>query len=275
MPEGSRPESIYKLGDPAALRTINKLLFGHPGVGKTPFWGTAEGGLIMDSDGGIESAEAFGSSCDVAPARDFKEIVDLYEFFRYGPGCKEYRWAIWDGLTLFMDRALNDEVLPDAIAKRPREGNAEFVADRGEYLVVQNRLGSMVRKFVDLPINFGASAHVMTAEDPEGNSIYVPFIPGQKGEFSSKIAGYFNIVAYMGISEGGTRRILTERSGYYFSRDRFHAVRTRMKSGELRGYLNNPTVPKVEQLVSDARRRRDGKDQGEGRQRRRRVGTRR
>lgn len=276
-----RPKSIYRLGTGESLRWINHLLFGHPGIGKTPYWGTAEKALLMDSDNGVESAEAFGSNIDVwHDVHGFKEVSEVYQYMAYGGGCDEYNWVIWDSGTLFMDRVLIDEILPDAIAKKARDGNAEFVADRGEYLVLQNRFGDYVRRFVSLPINFGMSAHVMTGEDPEGNSIYIPFLPGQKGEYSSKISGYFNLVTYYGLTpKTSTRRMLTERNGYYFSRDRFHAVRTRLKNGGSVGHLNNPTVPKVEGLIQKAReariksrqttrtrRRTNGQGQGTGQQ---------
>jgi AAA domain len=274
---GDRPKSIYRLGSGQALRWINHLVYGHPGVGKTPYWGTASKGLLMDSDSGVESAEAYGSNIEVVPnVNGFKEVSEVYQYLAYGGGCDQYDWIIWDGGTLFMDRVLVDEIMKDAAAQNPKED--EDVASQRSYLVLQNRFGDYVRRFVSLPINFGMSAHVMTAEDPEGQLMYVPFFPGKKGEYSSKISGYFNLVTYYGMTpKTGTRRFLTEKRGYYFSRDRFHAVRT-VREGKSMGYLNNPTVPKVEQLISEAKAtRRTGNGQGQGtrRQEGRRRGSRR
>lgn len=270
MPDGKRPKSIYRLGSNTALRTINWLLYGHPGVGKTPLWGTGEKVLLLDSDGGTESAEARGSRIEVIRVPGFGELSDVYQYLRYGK--HDYKWVVWDGGTLFMDRVLIDEITADAAALSPKQ--SPDVASQREYLVLQNRMGDYVRRFVDLPINFGMSAHVMTWENPEGETEYIPFLPGGQGQFSNKMSGYFNLVTYLGIKpDGTTRRLLTERKDYFFSRDRFHAVRTPMKSGKKLGYLDNPTVPKVEELITKAREQRSGKNQGSGRQGRRRAGT--
>lgn len=267
MPDGSRPKSIYTLGeDEGGLITINPLIYGYSGVGKTPLWATAgKELLLMDSDYGVESAESMGLSCDVVPVTTFKELSDVYQFLRYGT--HSYRWVAWDGLTLFMDRVLVDELVPDAHAQNPKQ--SADVASQREYLILQNRVSDYVRRFRSLPINFGISALVMTAEDPDGNLLYVPFLPGKKGEFSSKISGYMNIVGYYGITPKGTRRLLTERHGYYMARDKFHAVRTVTSKGS-KGWLDNPTIPQLEKLIDE--KRKHGKDQASGRQGSRRTG---
>lgn len=267
-----RPSSIYNAQDEGLPSTLNPLVYGYSGIGKTPMWGT--GGkelLLMDSDHGTESAVSSGSKCDIVSVPGFKELAEIYDYLRYSKDAQRlYRWVVWDGISLFMDRVLIDEVVPDAHAQNPRQ--SADVASMREYLVVQNRVSDFVRRFVSLPINFGMSALVMTAEDPEGNLIYVPMIPGKKGEFSSKICGYMNIVGYYGMTPRGTRRLLTEQTGHYYARDRFNAIKTRTKDGQLRGWLNDPTVPKLEQLVEE-KRKQNGKDQASGRQRRRRTGS--
>lgn len=264
--------SIYRLDDEGLPVTINALVYGYSGIGKTPFWGT--GGrelLLMDSDNGIESAIASKSKCEVVSVPGFKELTEVFEYLRYSDEAKKtYRWVSWDGITLFMDRVLVDELLPDAHAQNPRQ--SQDVASQREYLILQNRVSDFVRRFVALPYNFGMSALVMTAEDPEGKTIYMPFIPGKKGEFSSKICGYMNIVGYYGLTPKGTRRIVTAQTGHYYARDRFDAVKTRGSDGKLHAWLNDPTVPKIDELVE---RKRHGKDQAQGRQGSRRAVTRR
>lgn len=273
MPDGERPSSIYSLEDDDLPVWINMLIYGYSGIGKTPFWGT--GGkrlLLMDSDHGVESAIATNATCDVAPCTGFTELADLYQYVRYSAEAKSlYDWIVWDGITLFMDRVLVDEVLKDAHAQNPKQ--SEDIASQREYLIVQNRVSDYVRRFVSLPMNFGMSALVMTAENPEGEIIYQPFIPGKRGEFSSKISGYMNIVAYYGLTQGGTRRIITEQTGHYYARDRFNAIRTiSTKDGKSKGFLTNPTVPKIEQLVESKKRSNNGKDQAASRKVRRRSG---
>lgn len=240
----ARPQSIVKISEDQSLSTINFLLYGHPGIGKTVFWGTGgEGVLIMDSDsGGTSSAKVRGSKAKKMPVVDYDQLGQAYEFLRYDK--HEFTWVIWDSLTLFQDRALVDDILQDAAAANPRQ--SADVASQREYLISQNRIGTYVRLFSDLPINFGISCHVMVGEDTEGDGglVYKPAISGKKGSYSSYICGYANVVGYYGLTPKGNRRLITQRQGEFYAKDRFDALRTNDK-----GYLDNPTLPQIESLV--------------------------
>jgi len=244
----TRPASLYTLGEEDNdLQFINMIVYGYPGVGKTPFWGT--GGkrvLIMDSDKGLESAEAAGSDATAMPVVDYDSLQEAYDFVKHEAiPAGEFDWVVWDSITLFQDRALIDDVLKDAAAANPRQD--PHVASQREYLVNQNRMMEFVRMFVDLPINFGVSAHVLPDEDPEGEIIYMPDVRGKN--MPSKLTGYMNVVCYMATKEGEKPRFITEKRDHYFARDRFGALKT--TSGK--GVVIDPTVPKIEALVAKAR----------------------
>lgn len=261
---GERPASLYSLGDERP-RTINAGIYGWWGAGKTPMIGTGKGTLILDCDHGVESAEASGSQADVMSVTSYAELQAAYEYLAYGT--HEYRWVWWDSISLFMDRALIDDVLKEAHEQNPRQ--SEDVASQREYLIQQNRIGTHVRQFCALPINFGWTAHVMTTVEAEtGEVIYMPMIPGGKGEFSSKICGYMNVVAYLGRTKSGTARLITNRTDHYYARDRFGAL----NSGEGKPYINEPSVPKIEELIKRKRGLR-GQDQDRRRQGSRRAGA--
>lgn len=243
----TRPASIYSLGDSAnELKYLNMLLYGHPGSGKTVLWGTGGDGMFfMDSDIGLESAEASGNRGLGMPVRNYDDLVEAYEWVKHEAIPKgEINWVVWDSLSLFQDRALIDDVLKSAAEANPRQD--PHVASQREYLVNMNRIGEFVRMFVDLPINFGISAHVLPDTDPEDNIIYMPSIRG-KG-MPSKIAGYMNIVAYLAANDEGKRRLITDKKEHYYAKDRFHALRTNGQP-----YLDKPTIKKVEELVSTKR----------------------
>jgi hypothetical protein len=264
----TRPTSVYVLNDEEEdapdLRTINMVVYGYPGIGKTPFWGTGgERVLFMDSDKGLESAEAAGSKASAMPVIDYESLTEAYEYVKHEviPN-KLYDWVVWDSITLFQDRALIDDVLKDAAAANPRQD--PHVASQREYLVNQNRMMEFVRMFVDLDINFGVSAHVLPVEDAEGNLIYMPDVRGKN--MPSKLTGYMNVVAYMVRKEGHPFRFITEPRDHYFARDRFNALKTNGK-----GFVNEPTVPKIEALIAKARAERaSGKPAAPARPRRRR-----
>ncbi len=242
----ARPKSIVRISEDQSIATINFMLYGHPGIGKTALWGTGGKTLILDSDsGGILTARALKSQADYMPVNDYQQLAEAYEYLRYDD--HGYQWVAWDSITLFQDRALVDDILKDAAAANPRQ--SEDVASQREYLISQNRIGTYIRLFSDLPINFGVSAHVMVGEDTEGDGglIYKPAISGKKGSYSSYICGYMNVVGYYGLTPKGNRRLITERQGEFFAKDRFNALRTNGK-----GYIDNPTLPHIQRLVEES-----------------------
>lgn len=243
-----RPQSFFTpISEDASLDTINAMIYGHPGIGKTALLATGGKTMaIMDSDSkGTITAKALGSEALKREVIDYTELARAYDYIANSK-THGFTDVAWDSLTLFQDRALVDDILQDAAAQNPRQSSD--VASQREYLISQNRIGTYVRLFADLPINFWVTAHVMVGEDTEGDGglIYKPAISGKKGSYSSYICGYMNVIGYYGRTPGGTRRLLTERVDQFFAKDRFHALRTNGK-----GYIDNPTIPMITKLVRE------------------------
>lgn len=248
----ARPRSLVRLGDaPPEFHSINLGIYSHPGEGKTALWGS--GGprvLILDSDPGMgtQTCDALGQTPHVMPVTDYQELQEAYEFAKHdiAKELPEVKWVVWDSLTLFQDRTLIDELMPDAVAENPKQD--EFVPSQRQYLQNMNRIGRYTRLFVDLPINFGVSCHV-ELETVDGETLYMPQVQGKN--MPSKIAGYLNVVGYMGkaeVEEGGKKkkvqRILFMKEGKYFAKDRFNA---------LGHHVDKPTLPKLEALIQEKR----------------------
>lgn len=247
----TRPKSLVRIGsgDPS-LHTINMCIYSHPGEGKTALWGTGnERVLILDSDPGMgtQTCGSLGNTPHVIPVTEYGDVQEVYEYVKHEmpKDLPEVKWVVWDSVTLFQDRALIDEIMPDAVAENPRQ--EEFVPSRREYLMNMNRIGRYIRLFVDLPtINFGMSAHVIVETDvSDGSTVWMPAVQG-KG-MASKVAGYMNVVGYLGkaqVGEGNDKktinRLLTRRVGKFYAKDRFNA---------LGKHVDMPTLPKIEQLI--------------------------
>jgi hypothetical protein len=225
---------------------LNLGIYSWPGIGKTVFWGS--GGartIIMNSDGKgrTASAKAFGSDAKVENITDTLDVTEFYEWFR-NDGIDDYDLVVWDSLTLFQDRTLIDDVLQEAHLANP-EKQDEFVASQREYLKTQNFVARYVRQFVELPVHFGASFHVSSFEDPEGNIRYCPLMQGGKNqEFSTKIQGYFNVMGYLFVEGGdkhGQRQLRTSPSEDYAAKD---------DTNTLPAVMLDPTIPSLMDLVS-------------------------
>lgn len=242
----SRPASMVQLNvDEKQLHSINMCIYSHPGEGKTAFWGSGnETVLILDSDPGLgsQTAEALGFKCHVMPVLDYDDLDVAYQYVKNElvKDKPEVKWVVWDSITLFQDRALIDEIMPDAVAENPRQ--EEFVPSRREYLINMNKIGRYVRYFVDMPhINFGCSAHVEVTQDSDGKTLYMPQVQGKN--MTSKIAGYMNVVGYMDKAKEGDKqvqRILWLREGKFYAKDRFNA---------LGHHMDKPNLPKVQAAI--------------------------
>lgn len=229
--------------------TIKLLLFSHPGEGKTVFW--SSGGkdvLFINSDPeGTISGSAQGNRFHKVDAYDWDDMDQIYDWLK-GDKPKDFRWVVWDSLTLFQDMALIDDVLAEASATNPKQD--PDVASQREYLINMNRIGRMVRQLSKLPYNLGISCHVMTTTESGGDgTLFMPQVQGKN--MPSKIAGYVNVVGYLGkrqIEVNGQKQIVQSmqcvRQGRYYAKDRWNALGT---------YVDRPTLPKVEGLIEAKR----------------------
>jgi hypothetical protein len=222
-------------------------LYSHPGEGKTVFWGS--GGtdvLFINSDPeGTISATAQGHRYHVVDAYDWDDMEQVYDWLK-GDQPDDFRWIIWDSLTLFQDAALIDDVMVEASAENPKQ--EEFVPSRREYLINMNKIGRMVRQLSKLPYNIGISFHVMTTTESGGDgTIFMPQVQGKN--MPSKIAGYMNVLGYMDKrkteDDKVVQSILFQKQGRYYAKDRWAALGQR---------VDKPTLPKVEGLIEEKRK---------------------
>lgn len=242
----TRPASYAGPNDLDLLNSrIKMCIYSHPGEGKTVFWGS--GGtdvLFINSDPeGTISATAQGHRYHTVDAYDWDDMEQVYDWLK-GDQPSEFRWIVWDSLTLFQDAALIDDVMVDAAAENPKQ--EEFVPSKREYLINMNKLGRMVRQLAKLPYNLGISCHVMTTTESGGDgTIFMPQVQGKN--MPSKISGYMNVVGYLGktqVEERTVQSILFRREGRYYAKDRWDALGQR---------VNRPTLPKVEGLIEEQR----------------------
>lgn len=226
--------------------TIKLCVYSHPGEGKTVFW--SSGGkdvLFINSDPeGTISGSAQGNKFHQVDAFDWDDMEQVYDWLK-GDRPDDFRWIVWDSLTLFQDAVLIDDIMVDAVATNPNQ--EEFVPSKREYLINMNRIGRMVRQLSHLPYNLGISCHVMTTAESGGDgTLFMPQVQGKN--MPSKISGYMNVVGYLGKAKNDqdkiVQRMQTMRQGRHYAKDRWNALGT---------HVDRPTLPKVEKLIEDKR----------------------
>jgi hypothetical protein len=173
------------------------LIYGVPGVGKTPLIGAPNTLIIRPPNDNTDS---------IREPEGVKEIVvqgwtDMLETFSWGQqgGFDEFDWVWLDSVSGFQDVGLYD-LFEDAVARKP--ARKEFGADKQEYGLNQFRLTTWVRNMVGFAketgkINFGMTAWPMEWYDPNDEETkWAPMIQGSEGKVMLKVCGMFNTIAY-------------------------------------------------------------------------------
>jgi hypothetical protein len=229
-----KPSSIHR--DPV---TVNGIIYGEPGSGKTIFCADADGVLIADADFGTESAALHGLEAqrwDCAGFSDLNEIIDYVENDPVGK--KEVKTLVLDSGSLFQERALHDELMTNLKISKPERN--EFVPDIQQYLVVQNQLSKLVRRMCALPVNFIMTAYPEDFDLGEKQTVMLPMLAGSKGKYANKICGYMNLVGYLGVNtkaEEYENTLLTRRTGRYYAKNRF-SLPPKIKNPSLQDVLD-------------------------------------
>jgi len=237
----ARPQAIMPVSKAADDNLIRIMLYGEPGVGKSVFAGTSPKCLFLVNNAGeVTSPASMGSNADMWLCEGYDDVDEAFEYMRH-EGHKTYDWLWFDNLTLFQEQCM-DKIMADLVAAKPNR--SQWVPDQHEYLVNQNRIGTMIRSLIKLPVNIGFTAHVMRQQDDDGKVLYLPMLQGGQGALSQKVCGYMNLVAFMKAvrKDGATTRSLTlSKNSRYIAKSRFKGVPTTMES---------PTVPKLQMAVT-------------------------
>jgi len=235
-----------KIIDLAAYdESINMLVYGNSGIGKTVFGGTAEDGLIIGIESGVISAKRQGSKCKVWPVEKWKDVEECYFWLVENPG--RFKWVIVDSLTDMQEMLLR-HILDSAIEEnKNRDPDIPAIQDHQKW---QNMLKRFVNLYNDLPVNVCYTALEMKRENEESEDIVLPLILGKDYEISQAVCGKMHVVGRMSQKVTGTgddrkiaRRMQFEHIQPYFAKDRYDC---------LPRYMPAPTIPKVQQLINSS-----------------------
>jgi len=253
---------------PQALRTgdcTRIFLFGPPGSQKTRTIGTGTKTLILRPPADHTDSIDAGADVQEIVIGDWSRKVEVFEWGQQG-GFEKFDWVWLDGVTIFEEFGL-DDVFADAVARKP--SREEFGADKGEYGINRGRLSTWIRDMVALSkagkFSFGMTALSMAYWDPKKEEdLLIPQVGDLQGKFSLKMCGYFNMVAYLEEVKRKNRkdqiRLAVDGPGIY-GKDQYNCF-PELSSGH-HGMLN-PTIPKIEEAIAEAKK---GKPSGSQRKR--------
>lgn len=238
------PDAIQPLGH---SKHIFMGLHGYSSAGKTRLISTLPRTLIIRPP--IEHTESVKE-----PAAGVKEWVvhdwnemldDVLDYLRHEG--KKWQFVWLDSASGWQDVGL-DDVWDDTVAKFPHRKKTPV--DRGEYNANMVRLARFCRAAVGCDqFNFGFTAWPEELEDEAGNTRLMPWIQGKN--MSNRFVGYMKLVCYLERvpkakgSDEFVRVLRWNESTKYFTKDQIG-----LPNG---GKLVNPTMPKLMELIEEAR----------------------
>jgi phage nucleotide-binding protein len=223
--------------------SINMLVYGDSGIGKTVLAGTAPKALFIAIESGVIAAKRQGSKAKVWPVKTWEDVQRAYIWLRDNPN-HGFEWVVIDSLTDMQEKALR-WILDRAKADNSnRDEDIPAIQDHQKW---QNMFKRFVDQFNDLPVNVLYTALEMKKEDEEANDVVLPLILGKDYGISQAICGKMHVVGRMskkvlgkGDERKTVRRILFEALPPYFAKDRYDC---------LGRFFPNPTVPKIQAAI--------------------------
>jgi AAA domain len=178
--------------------SINMMLFGYPGAGKTVLAGTAPNAVILGTEPGVISAKRAGSTASLVRIGDSTDAWTWLEDAQNGKYAHR-DWVILDTITMLQNKFMKS-TLQDMVKRRPDRD--VDLPDKPEHQKMQNELKRWYEQFIDLPMNTLTLAHAMRVEDQDGGVIVMPTIEGGAAK-GYTIANYamalVNAVGYIGV----------------------------------------------------------------------------
>lgn len=221
--------------------SVNMLLYGDSGVGKTVFAGSGrergKNDLIIDIEGGTLSAARSKSKANVLPAYDYDSFLDIVEAIEEDPD--RFEWVIVDSLTKLQDLIWN-KIMSEAVAKNP--SRSPYKRELQEWGEAQSRLKDLVERLKNSDANVLFIALADSEFDEDGNTVRVPAIHGSKGKVQAWVSAQMDVVAYLRVlsNEGGSfRAIHFNKTPEYYAKDRLQLYSSKgVKNLTLEAFTN-------------------------------------
>lgn len=202
--------------------SVNMLVYGDSGVGKTVFSGSGrENGkhdLIIDVEGGTISAARSNSQANVIPATDYDTFVSIVEAIEKEPD--RFEWVVVDSLTKLQD-VIWDKIMDEAVAKSP--SRSPFKRELQEWAEAQARLKDLVERLKNSEANILFIALADAEVDEDGNNVRVPAVHGSKGKVQAWVSAQMDVVAYLRVlqaKEGHVRVAHFNKTPEFYAKDR-------------------------------------------------------
>jgi phage nucleotide-binding protein len=242
------PPEIIDLQD--YTESINWLLYGHSGAGKTVIAGKLPGKvLILANEQGTISAKRQGSKAKVWTIRKWEDLAEAYEWLANND--HPFDWVVIDTITQMQYKCIR-WIMRTVVAGNPQRD--PHIPAQGDHFKWQLAMKEMVTDFNELPVNVLWTAQEMVREDTEGEELVLPLIEGKDYQISAWVCAQMDIVTHLknltvkkkaangAITKTFVRRLTCNESPPIFAKDRFDVLgRT----------VDNPDIVELLQRIKD------------------------
>ncbi len=241
---------------------LKVLVYSPPGHGKTTLLGTAVGDprispmLLLEFEGGTRSIRSKVRKIELAdlgkinPSIDVIDVVQIqqwkdfkivYEFLDSTP--HGYRSLGLDSLSE-MNYLNMSEALQTALKEDKRRD--PDIPEQRDYLRSAGQMRRLVRFFRDLPMHVFFTAGASIQQDPRSRESRA--WPALAGKLAFEVPGLVEIVGYLAVVDLESDSSTTARWLFVQPTPKFEA-KDRTEGGLLGEYIENPTLPKIFDLV--------------------------
>lgn len=239
--------------------SINMLIYGDSGVGKTVFGGSAPNVLFVATEKGTIAAKRQGSDAKVWKVETWDDIQKNYQYLKKATdaGDLPFDWVIMDSTTAmqtYLWRGILDKAVED---NSNRDPDIPAIQDHQK---MQNMFKRFIKAYCDLPVNVLFTATTARHDDEEGENIILPDITGKGYGLSQWTCAQMSVVGYMSVRRRGkaeeretVRRINFQTVPPYFGKDRYACLgEYNDKGGCTKPYLESVTLAEVSKMIESS-----------------------
>lgn len=202
--------------------TINLLIYGESGVGKTLLSGSAQAVpemspvLFVDIEGGTLTLRNHYADVDVVRVQNFKDMATVHD--ELASGETVYKTVVLDSLTEIQKFSMYG-VMTELLKKEPdRDPDIPGMREWGKNIEQMRRF---VRAFRDLPLNVIFTALAQSDKNPRSG--ITQWKPQLSGKLASEVAAFMDIVVFMyvrEVEEEHRRFLLSAQTENHIAKDR-------------------------------------------------------
>jgi hypothetical protein len=204
--------------------SINILLYGPAGGGKTVLAAGAPNATFVSTEKGVIAAKIVGSEAGLLRTPTWEKVVAAKKYCdaHFGPD----DWVVWDSLTKMQVLMIRWILKTINQKNSTRDLDIPAVQDHQKW---QNNFKRFVDEILDAPYNTILICTEMRKEDQDGDDIVLPAITGKDYEICNYITAQTDVNLYYQLKElkggGVVRRALAQAWGPYIPcKDRYHAL---------------------------------------------------